>query len=552
VRNNISILYSTASLRWRGFLRVVPLLLIAYFCSLLTGISAMNNLNSASLATVQAAVDSASDGDTITLPASSVIWPDRLTVSKAISIVGHGIGQTVITAGFTGNENKPAMIFYDPGTVQAPKVFEISGITFNGNNICGSFSAGNPSPTIPATGLKIHHNRFVNCRTSAIRLYGMQFGVFYQNQFEDNYEAVYVGGAQSIGWNYPCSQGGANYPFFEDNTFTQTSPQGGFIVETGKGGRIVFRHNTITGYGGTPSGGSASEVWDAHGVNFDNPSQPDLLETGTVSVEYYNNSVGLMTGLSGTTKVLNHRGGRAIVYNNAITGSAGELKMTEYQGWSYCTADGYPKKQQVNGSYYWNNTSLASGISPSLYCTSGGCSSCGQNDSTYIQLDRDYWLPTAGEDSAKPGSCSQSDFYGATDTGNLYHCNGNSWSLQYQPYTYPHPLRLGPPHDDWWLVSEDSYYLDWDGYAGLAQVNYFGPTPSGLGYPIWQGRTRVNDAEFWDEAGGTQDPYGANIALGFHGAWPGDTVEVQLRFILDEYGNAGDWSNSKTFTFTVY
>jgi hypothetical protein len=385
-------------------------------------------LGSGDVSTVLAAVTTALDGDIINLPAGSFTWSQRLNVSKAISIRGAGVGQTIINAGFS-DQYGSGMILYSPGTAQASKVFEISGITFDGKYTCGCFAARPPNSSTPITGLKIHDNRFVNGNSRAIVLSGLEFGVFYRNQFQDNYIAISVIGSEMTGWNYPYAQGAATYPFFEDNTFVQTIARGGFIVETGRGGRIVFRHNTITGYGG-----GGAEVWDAHGVNGVYPT-----DTGTVSIEYYNNNIQL----SASSRVLNHRGGRAIVFNNVVTGAGGYFSMTEYQGWSYCTSAGYPKPQQVNNSYYWNNTSGGNAMNPTLTCSSGSCSSCGQYDSMYIQLNRDYWLPARGVDSAKGSSCTQGGFYGATDTGKLYNCNGSSWALQYTPYTYPHPLISG-------------------------------------------------------------------------------------------------------------
>jgi len=384
---------------------------------------------SADYTVVSTVLLTAADGDVLNLPAGNVTWPQRLTVTKAISIRGAGIGQTVINAGFS-DPYGGGIIAYAPGTTaQASKVFEISGITFDGKYTVGCFSARPPSTSTPITGLKIHDNRFVNGYSRAIVLSGLEFGVFYRNQFQDSYIAISVISSEMAGWNYPVAQGGPNYPFFEDNTFVQTIARGGFICETGRGGRIVFRHNTITGYGG-----GGAEVWDAHGVNGVYPT-----DTGTVSIEYYNNNIQL----AASSRVLNHRGGMGIVFDNVVTGSGGYFSMTEYQGWSYCTSAGYPKPQQVNNSYYWNNTSGGNAMNPSLTCASGGCSTCGQYDSMYIQLNRDYWLPTSGVDSAKPSSCTQNGFYGSIDTGKLYRCNANSWGLQYTPYTYPHPLVSG-------------------------------------------------------------------------------------------------------------
>jgi hypothetical protein len=270
----------------------------------------------------------------------------------------------------------------------------------------------------------------MNGNTRAINLPGLEFGVFYNNQFQDNYITIGFHNSEMNGWNYPLTQGGANYPFFENNNFTQIIARGGFIGEGGRGGRIVFRHNNIIGYGG-----NGGEVWDSHGVNGVYPT-----DTGTVSAEYYDNNIGL----SVNTRVFFHRGGKAIVFNNTISGNTGNMEITEYQGWSYCTAAGYPKPQQVNKSFYWNNKVNGNPLAPTIYCTSGSCTSCvpPQYDSSYIQLNRDYWLPTSGLDTSKPGSCTEGDYYAATDTERLYLCQSNTWTLYYQPYTYPHPLTL--------------------------------------------------------------------------------------------------------------
>jgi hypothetical protein len=412
---------------WPFLRRFCPLFILVVLASARLQAATYNAL-SPNRTDVATAVASAVDGDTVLIPAGTATWSQGLSTSKAISIKGGGVGVTVIVAGYT-NQYGGGMIAYTPGSAQATKVFELSGCTFNCMYRCGGFSANPPSSTTPITGLKIHDNQFLNCFSRAIVLTGLEFGVFYRNQFQDNYIAISVIGSEMTGWNYPYAQGGPNYPFFEDNTFVQTVARGGFIVETGRGGRIVFRHNTITGYGG-----GGAEVWDAHGVNGTYPT-----DTGTVSIEYYNNNIQL----SASSRVLNHRGGRAIVFDNVVTGAGGYFSMTEYQGWSYCTAAGYPKPQQVNNSYYWNNTSGGNAMNPTLTCSSGSCSSCGQYDSMYIQLNRDYWLPTRGVDSAKGSSCTQGAFYGATDTGKLYNCNGSSWALQYTPYTYPHPLISG-------------------------------------------------------------------------------------------------------------
>ncbi len=373
-------------------------------------------------AAVQAAVDAAASGDTIMVPAGACSWSAPVTVRKALTLKGAGSALTVVTTTLNAPYNT-GLVQYLPTAAEATKTFELAGFSFNGNYTTGCFLAQAPSATTAITGLKIHDNRFLNGNSRAVVLSGLEFGTFYANQFQDNYIGVSVIGAEMNGWNYPVAQGGANYPFFEDNVFTQTVARGGFIVETGRGGRIVFRHNSVNNYGG-----AGGEVFDAHGVTGTYP-----VDTGTVSSEYYHNTISLMS----STRVFNHRGGKGVFANNTIIGS-GYINTTEYQGWSYCTAAPYPKPQQVNASYYWSN----SGISPRNFCTSGSCSSCAQYDSTYIVENRDFWQPASGAESALPKTCAANALYATTDTDVVYKCGAaNNWSAIFRPYTYPHPLR---------------------------------------------------------------------------------------------------------------
>jgi hypothetical protein len=361
-------------------------------------------------------VSSSASGDTITVTGSgSVTWSPAITSSKALRLIGPGRSVLTVTGG----------VSYRPTVAEASKTFEVAGFTFIGN---AGFSATNPNSSTPITGLKIHDNAFNNASIRAIVLQGLEFGVFYSNTFSGNYISVSVIGAEDAGWNYPYGYGTANYPYFEDNTFGNGT--GAFVFETGRGGRIVFRHNTINGYAC-----SGCEVFDMHGHQGDR---------GTVSSEVYSNTVGV--GSSGTYRWMHHRGGQAVVFNNTISRNIG-FNFTEYRSWGgngVCQA--YPAQDQIRNSFYFNNIAGGSNRNPS-YTNGGDPENCGGGgEGAYIVLNREYWLPAFGLDANRPSACTANGntYYGTTDTDVIWKCTStNNWTPFYTPYPYPHPLRAG-------------------------------------------------------------------------------------------------------------
>jgi hypothetical protein len=159
------------------------------------------------------------------------------------------------------------------------------------------------------------------------------------------------------------------------------------------------------------------------------------------------------------------RGGQAIIANNTVSRNIA-FNITEYEdhggngicnGYpvaynsseNYCSSiSGSCLETQIHNSFFFNNTASGQQQKPSYTQTSGG--SCGSappwGDAAYIQQNREYWLPTSGPESSLPSTCKAdgNTYYGTTDTDKIFECTAtNTWTLIYQPYTYPHPLRSG-------------------------------------------------------------------------------------------------------------
>jgi hypothetical protein len=386
-------------------------------------------------ASVQTCVTNASSGDTINISAGSATWSGEVIVTKAMHIqgAGSGSGGTKITDGGFA---------FLPSSGEETKVFELNGFDFEGNQAHFDETGWGHTPAI--TSLKIHDNQFNGVSGGrAVYLSGLEFGVFYNNSFSGNYIDISVIGADWNGNSYPLCFGCSSYPYFEDNTIGN-GVGAEFVSETGQGGRMVFRHNTISGY----DSGAGSEVFDVHG---------EQLSGGwTATSEYYHNTVGV-----GSTpfRWMNHRGGQIIVANNTIS-RALDFNFTELLGNSLC--DAYPVafassekycspmsgtclEAQVHSSFYFNNIAGGSQETPGFANNGPYCGGT-LYESDFIQRNREYWLPSSGLESALPATCTAdgNTYYGTTDTDKIFKCTStNTWTIYYTPYTYPHPLRTG-------------------------------------------------------------------------------------------------------------
>jgi hypothetical protein len=435
-------------------------------------ISAANCSSSA----VQTAINSASSGDTILVPAGNCTWTSGVDVPNGKNLVlqGAGSSNTVITMSLAGtavalNVTASRLTGFgfilpsgsasnDVGRITARgQGWRIDHNTFTnnvgGNRRCvyNSGGTGIPHPV----GL-IDHNTFTRCR---VDLNG------------DLSEAA----GNNI-WFQPTGLGTNNAVFIEDNTFAYDASHMGNMADSEFGGRYVVRFNTIIG---SPT--------EAHGFGGGR---------ATRSWEIYNN---IMINCSGCSSHFNTflRGGTGMVFNNSMQTGYGDiafdLDRDTSGGAGFCDGSknydgniraGWPCRDQVGrGSdaflsptyfgapSYPSQASEPVGIWRNRNCSTPPCAITDQqsplnilnNDSAYIadcadlQNERAIFNGTCGTGvglaASRPSTCTVGVYYWATNEGEwnslngavdgrLYKCvSTNTWTLYYTPYTYPHPLQ---------------------------------------------------------------------------------------------------------------
>jgi hypothetical protein len=268
---------------------------------------AIISASSCSVADVQAAVNSAREGDVVAVPSGSCTWTASLSVSTGIVLKGAGIDRTVIVDDAPRSTIEMA--------TAAGNTYRITGFTFRRGsgvklrpfiiNITGNTRA-----------FRIDHNKFDHTapdepHTRAIYTGGAVLGVIDHNEFIssgglrgaiDVDHASWGGGRNDYGdgsWADDSHWGTEKFVFIEDNVFT--GPPGGhfFVTDAASGGRYVFRHNRATnGTAGT------------HGTEAGNRVR------GVRAVEVYRNHV---THVSWPA-FLRMRGGTALVFDNVANG----------------------------------------------------------------------------------------------------------------------------------------------------------------------------------------------------------------------------------------
>ena len=266
------------------------------------------NAKSASQTDVAAAIASAADGDTVTIPAGTFTWTRGVHITKAITLQGAGIGNTIIRDANTNSGFPNYLDFYF--TLVSGKLSRLTGIEIQ--------DAGRTSvvEVILVEGSNIDGSRFRmdHCKMNDVNGFtgfNTVIGVVDHNTFFCvNHElAVRVWDSHWNGANYgdgswsDASQFGSDrFLFLEDNVWQQLgpSPRVPGATDGYSGARFVARYNKITDC-----------TFESHGT------ESNARNRGTRAMEIYNNT---FTGTNRNRFLGGSRSGACVWHDNSISG----------------------------------------------------------------------------------------------------------------------------------------------------------------------------------------------------------------------------------------
>ncbi|MBR9677354.1 PGF-pre-PGF domain-containing protein [Candidatus Woesearchaeota archaeon] len=399
------------------------------------------NASSCSQLDVQAAINSASDGDTVNVPAGNCTWttlsgntPAVQISNKGIILQGAGIDVTII------NDETGTLSNQYPLEISNSNNVRITGFTFRGMK---KRSATEPGLVIGGNSFnwRVDNNKFDSTGTNGRGMWARGEGVIDHNVFVNTYQGVAVKGLGNASWDEPFTPGTEHAVYVEDNIFNYASPYDG-ALDSYNGGRYVFRHNIVNGTRIGHHGADSGDYRSTH------------------TYEIYENTFSTIN----SQRFMFFRGGTGVVFNNTANGNYNtKLEVTNY---CTCAAESscpisrqcnnYPCQDQIgrttdhdlNGTqdqeplYEWNNVLNGADVDISVSNAYAGC--INPQPSDHIKENRDYY-----NDLEKP---------------------------DYVPYIYPHPLVTGTPPPS----GNIHYVMDGASGDGSDWNNAYGSLPATL------------------------------------------------------------------------
>jgi hypothetical protein len=351
---------------------------------------------SASYSDVSYAVSQTKYGDTVIVPPGKENWSSELVIGKYITLMGAGIGQTIISN--TGiNDTRKGIIKYAPDAISRGDdgLFRVTGMTFRNT---GGYNHDNSSKGIllsqSAMTTHLFNIRIDNCSFydfcfysnktvgnspsyygAAIMFYrGMWFGLidnckFYGPNAPQGIMGIcaYEMGQTDARLDYPVSLGTEKAIYVEDCYFDDFFRN----IASAHGARYVFRFNQTDAW--------KYDSWaniDAHGTRSPPayspvfPDDPNVVAIrGTMQAEAYLNKIG--GAAIAQSRFWQLRGGSWMAWGNQAT-STSDTHIVTLQDDDYSQL-AVPMRVRSGGQYYvckLNHTSSSGNQPPnSTYWT---------------------------------------------------------------------------------------------------------------------------------------------------------------------------------------
>jgi hypothetical protein len=363
---------------------------------------------------LQNALNSASTGDTIIVPAGSCSWSD-VSVNKAVFLKGAGSGQTNITV-----NGSPSVTI-----TKQTRIIRIEGFSFSSSNVSNPIviqgSWLNTQPVI------VEYNSFTMNNSGMFYLFVCGGVIFSHNSFTGDWGSnpfTVKDQANTNSWTTADSMGthdtdGTKNIYIEDDTF-YGSAYG--IIDCDDNCRVVMRHNNISFGSFNSHGRSTSHYGMRHFEIYNN--------------SFYDPDPDAPHDLGNISQFIWIRGGTGVVFDNYMDnisnstwGEKPQVRLSirgaeDVRPQGTCQQVSYPVPAQLgqnhNGTsyftdpiYFWGNT--GNWILPEIDDWNWG-NPCGFTWSAFFQWGRDGINSALTGGTPKPG---------------------------YTPFPYPHPLTQG-------------------------------------------------------------------------------------------------------------
>jgi hypothetical protein len=285
-----------------------------------SGLAAATTINakSASQSDVAAAIASAADGDTVTIPGGTASWTRTLQIKKGITIQGASVGATIIKDSVQSGQ----LIRW---TLAAGYPSRLTGIEFQDGGRVNTIDAPGGILHVDGSNTNASTFRFDHCKWNNLNgstVFDTVIGVIDHNTFVlDKFGcAIYPYGSHWDGqdygdgsWHAPTSYGSSQFLFIEDNTFTHSKPNLQGMIDAYAGARFVVRHNTIF-----------NSLITNHGTESTGRTR------GCRAIEIYNNNY---SGTNLNSQVGGSRSGGTLFHHNTISGYSGNLSAFDLQNY---------------------------------------------------------------------------------------------------------------------------------------------------------------------------------------------------------------------------